>query len=80
MAKFVILGVTGEEGYWLVDFDAGTVSAVPAGEASPFGYTPEARAHGAVMTAGVDLAVTVTDKDDAFAGRLDSVFSGRLDD
>ncbi|MBO3761430.1 hypothetical protein [Ciceribacter sp. L1K22] len=80
MAKFVVLGVSGEEGYWFVDFEAGTVTAMPSTVEAPFGYSTEARSHGAVLTAGVDLAVTVTDQDDAFAGRYDSVpFSGRYD-
>lgn len=80
MAKFVVLGLSGEEGYWFVDIEAGTVTAMPADIADPFGYTPDARAHGAVITAGVDLAVVTTDQTDAFAGRYDSVpFSGRYD-
>ena len=80
MAKFVVLGVQGEAGYWLVDFEAGTVTAMPNDIAEPFGYSAEARAKGAVLTASVDLAVTVTDRDEAFAGRYDSVpFAARYD-
>ena len=80
MANVVVLGVKGEEGYWLVDFDAGTVTAIPPFEGDPFGYSAEARANGAVLTAGVDLAIKVSNQEDAFSGRFDGgAFSGRFD-
>ena len=80
MAKYAVLGVTGENGYWMVDFDAGTVSALPPLDADPFGYSTAAREVGATLTAGVDLAVIVSDKDAAFSGQLDAnAFSGQLD-
>jgi hypothetical protein len=71
MASVVVLGVQGEDGYWLVDFDAGTVVPLPAFEGDPFGYSAQARASGAVLTAGIDLAVKVVSRDDAFSGRFD---------
>ncbi|VVT28222.1 hypothetical protein [Hoeflea sp. EC-HK425] len=80
MAKYAVLGVTGEDGYWMVDFDAGTVSALPPLDADPFGYSAAARQVGATMTAGIDLAVVVSDRDAAFSGQLDAkAFSGQLD-
>ena len=80
MADVVILGVKGETGYWLVDFAAGTVTPVPPFEGDPFGYSSEASAAGAVLTAGVDLAVKVSNSDDAFSGRFDTdAFSSRFD-
>ena len=80
MSKFTVLGLKGEEGYWLVDFTAGTVTAMPAFEGEPFGYSTAARESGVVLTAGVDLAVTVQSTDDAFSGRFDGdAFSGRFD-
>jgi len=80
MANLVVLGVNGEEGYWLVDFDAGTVVPVPPFEGDPFGYSAQARSSGAVLTAGIDLAVKVANRDDAFSGRFDGdAFSGRFD-
>ena len=79
MAKYAVLGVTGEEGYWFVDFEAGTVSTLPPSGSDPFGYSADARANGATLVAGVDLAVVVRTEQDAFSGRLDGIFSGRLD-
>lgn len=80
MANFTVLGITGEQGFWLVDFDKGTVTALPSTVTEPFGYTQAARAKGATLTAAVDLAVTVTNADDVYSGRYDTVpFSGRYD-
>jgi hypothetical protein len=80
MAKYVVLGITGENGYWLVDFDMNSVTPIPAGVPAPFGHTPSARSKGATLIANVDLAVVVNDRDDAFAGSYDSVaFTDRYD-
>lgn len=80
MAKVVVLGVKGEEGYWLVDFGTGSVSPLPSLDADPFGYSAAARAAGAVLTSGIDLAVLAPSSDDAFAGRFDTgPFAGRFD-
>jgi hypothetical protein len=72
MAKVVVLGVTGESGFWLVDLDAGTVTAMPETVTDPFGYSPEARRSGAVLSAGVDLAVAVPTREGAFSGKYDT--------
>jgi hypothetical protein len=80
MAKYVVLGVTGESGYWLVDFDMNTVTPLPDTLDEPFGHTAVARLKGATLVANVDLAVVVNDHDDAYAGRYDSVaFTNRFD-
>lgn len=80
MAKYAVLGVSGENGYWIVDFDAGTVSALPPLDADPFGYSGTARQVGATLTAGIDLAVVISDRDAAFSGQLDAkAFSSQLD-
>jgi hypothetical protein len=80
MAKYVVLGITGESGYWLVDFDMNSVTALPATLTEPFGLTPAARSKGATLTANIDMAVVVNDRDDAFSGKYDSVaFTDRFD-
>lgn len=80
MAKYVVLGITGEDKYWLVDFDMGSVTQMPASLNTPFGHTPTARSKGATLIANVDLAVVVNDRDDAFQGSYDSVaFTDRMD-
>lgn len=72
MAKFVALKLTGETGYWLVDFDAGSVTPMGSIVQNPFGYTPEANASGAAFVSGVDVAVATETRDDAFAGKYDT--------
>lgn len=80
MAKYVVLGITGESGYWLVDFDMNSVTPMPAGVTAPFGHTASARSKGATLIANVDMAVVVNDRDDAFNGNYDSVaFTDRFD-
>lgn len=78
MAKLAVLGVTGESGYWLVDFENGTVTALDSLNSDPFEYSPEARASGATLTAGIDLAVVVANKDSIFSGKFDA-YSGKFD-
>lgn len=80
MAKYVVLGVTGESGYWLVDFDMQSVTPLPDTLTAPFGHTPSARSKGATLIANIDIAVVVNDRDDAFNGKYDSVaFTDRFD-
>lgn len=80
MAKYVVLGITGEDKYWLVDFDMGSVTQMPPSLDAPFGHTASARSKGATLIANVDLAVVVNDRDDAFQGSYDSVaFTDRYD-
>ena len=77
MAKLAVLGISGESGYWLVDFENGTVSALPDTAKEPFDFSKTARDKGAKLVAGVDLAVALDSGDDAFAGNGEA-FSGRL--
>lgn len=80
MAKYVVLGITGEDKYWLVDFDMTSVTELPASMTAPFGLTASARSKGATLIANVDMAVVVNDLDDALAGKYDSVaFTDRFD-
>ena len=72
MSKFVVLKLTDEAGYWLVDFDKGSVSAMPDIASDPFGYTDAANSSGAAFVSGVDVAVATETRDDAFAGKYDT--------
>jgi len=72
MAKFVALKLTGESGYWLVDFDNKTVSPMDSIVANPFGYTSDADSSGATFVSGVDVAVATETSADAFAGKYDT--------
>lgn len=77
MAKLVVLGISGETGYWLVDFENGTVTALPDTAKEPFDFSKNAREKGAKLVAGVDLAVALDSGDEAVVG-TDEAFSGRL--
>jgi len=77
MAKLAVLGISGESGYWLVDFENGTVSALPDTAKEPFEFSKTARDKGAKLVAGVDLAVALDSGDESFAGNGEA-FSGRL--
>ncbi len=77
MAKLVVLGISDEPGYWLVDFENGTVSALPEGTKEPFDFSKTARDKGAKLVAGVDLAVALDSGDEAIAGKSEASF-GRL--
>lgn len=84
MAKLAVLGMTDEPGYWLVDFENGTVSALPDGMKEPFDFSKTARDKGAKLVAGVDLAVALDSGDEAMAGQGEvsrgrlSAYSGRF--
>jgi hypothetical protein len=72
MSKFAALKLTGETGYWLVDFDAGRVEPMSGIAADAFGYTAEARDSGANFISGLDVAIVTETRDDAFAGKYDT--------
>lgn len=69
MAKFVVLGLEGETGLYVVDIDAGTVSPVeapPGADAVPStggGPGPTIR--------GVNVAVATESREAALSGKLD---------
>lgn len=78
MAKFVILGVEGESGVWLVDFEAGTVNpvspvTVEAAGAADAGFLEvalKARTQGYGLFKGIDLAVATQTRSDASAQHM----------
>ncbi|MDB5525028.1 MAG: hypothetical protein JWM58_2791 [Rhizobium sp.] len=72
MSKFVVLKLSDESGYWLVDFDNGSVTAMDTIVPDPFGYTAAANTSGAAYVSGVDVAVATLTRDDAFAGKYDT--------
>ncbi|HEX8044401.1 hypothetical protein, partial [Rhizobium sp.] len=66
MSKMMILGVKGEAGLWLVDFDAGTVTAMD-GSREDFisGHDSDDK-----FETDLDVAVGFEPKDAAFSGLL----------
>jgi hypothetical protein len=78
MSRMAVLSMTGEKTLWLVDFAAGTVSALP--DDADLSVVSESRTDGAPVTRGVDLAVTVEGHEGAFSGkyyRSDSVLEAK---
>jgi hypothetical protein len=72
MAKLVALKLTGQPAYYLVDLDKKTVEEMQGIVPDAFGYTSEAQTSGAAFTSGLDVAVAVETREDAFAGKYDT--------
>jgi hypothetical protein len=72
MSNFVVLKMTGKDGYWLVDIDGQTVSPMDGIAPDAFGYSKNAESSGAVFSSGIDVAVVAETRDDAFAGKYDT--------
>jgi hypothetical protein len=72
MAKFVALKLTGETGYWLVDFDNKTIEPMDGIVANAFGYIQDAETSGASFVSGIDVAVVAETRADAYAGKYDT--------
>jgi hypothetical protein len=70
MTNYVVLKLEGEDGLKLVDFSAGTVSSIDESAASSFGFMPHASKGSAAMVKGIDIAVAVRTRDNAFAGQF----------
>jgi hypothetical protein len=67
MSRMAVLSMTGEKTLWLVDFAAGTVSALP--DEADLSVVSESRMNGAPVTRGVDFAMVVEGHEGAFSGR-----------
>jgi hypothetical protein len=72
MAKFVALKLTGETGYWLVDFDNRSVEPMDGIAPNAFNYTQDAQASEATYVSGIDVAVVTQTRADAYAGKYDT--------
>ena len=71
MAKVVIIGFPGEDGLWVADIDAGTVTALPKPTSGALKDANDLRAGGAVITKDVNLAVGVASQSAVAAGFLE---------
>lgn len=67
MSKMMILGVKGESGLWLIDFDAGSVTAMD-GKREDYITTNDGVGASHDQLGSVDLAVTFEPKEGAFSG------------
>ncbi|MBB3453495.1 hypothetical protein FHT86_001751 [Rhizobium sp. BK313] len=71
MTKVVVIGIKGEEGLWVVDLSARSVTPLHPPKAGTLKAVADLRASGASIVKGVDLAVTVKAADSAFSGHFD---------
>lgn len=70
MAKLIVLGLTGEEGIWLADLEAGTVTAVDpeviaeaeATDNNVVGTLRSAEASGHPVVQGISFAIATTSR------------------
>ncbi|NTJ44223.1 hypothetical protein G6L28_16610 [Agrobacterium larrymoorei] len=60
MSKVVILGIEGEEGLWLADIEAGTLTRVVEPLSDDLAKADALRARGVSTIKGVDFAVAIT--------------------
>jgi hypothetical protein len=78
MARLIVLGVQGDEGLWVADLDAGTVTQIGAPSSGALKQADELRKAGATVTKGVNLAALATSADAVSGGFMD-VSGGFMD-
>ena len=71
MAKVLVIGIAGEDGLYLADLDAGTISKIPAPTQGALASADQLRASGVVITKGVNLAVTAQSTASVSGGFMD---------
>jgi len=72
MANIVVLGLQGEEGLWMVDLGAGTVTALPVPTTGALKAAYDLRKAGATIAKGVNLAALATSAEAASGGYMDA--------
>lgn len=71
MARVVVIGVAGEDGLWVVDLDAGTVTPLAQPTSGELKTVADLRAAGTSVIKGVNVAITVKATSSAAAGHMD---------
>lgn len=71
MSKVVVIGLPGEDGLWLADIGAGTITACDAQLMAELNAANDERAAGAVIVKNVNFAVGISDTASVAAGFLD---------
>jgi hypothetical protein len=71
MSKVVVLGVEGEEGFWLVDFEAGTLTKIDDGADDSFAFAARSRQSGEPVVRGVKFAVLADNGEEPASGLFD---------
>lgn len=71
MSKVVVLGVEGEEGVWLADFEAGTLTKIDDGADDSFAFAGRSRQSGEPLVRGVKFAVFADNGEEPASGLFD---------
>lgn len=77
MSKVVVLGVEGEEGFWLADFEAGTLTKIDDGADDSFAFAARSRQSSEPLVRGVKFAVVTNNGEDPAGGHVDRGLSRR---
>lgn len=71
MANVVIIGIAGEQGLWIADLTAGTVTKAPEPTSGALQVANDLRKNGTTVTKGVNLAVLATSAAAVSGGYMD---------
>lgn len=78
MTRLVVLGVQGDDGLWLADLDAGTITQIDVPATGALKNADDLRKAGASVIKGVNLAALATSADAVSGGFMD-VSGGFMD-
>ncbi|MDX3976413.1 hypothetical protein [Shinella sp.] len=78
MTRLVVLGVQGDDGLWLADLDAGTITQIGVPTTGALKNADDLRKAGASVIKGVNLAALATSADAVSGGFMD-VSGGFMD-
>lgn len=71
MSKVVVLGVEGEDGFWLADFEAGTLTKIDDTADGAFAFAARSRQSGEPLVRGVKFAIVTNNGEDPAGGHVD---------
>ncbi len=71
MSKVVVLGVEGEDGFWLADFEAGTLTKIDDAAEDAFAFAARSRQSGEPLVRGVKFAIVTNNGEDPASGHVD---------
>lgn len=78
MARLVVLGIEGDDGLWVADLDAGTVTQITAPSTGALKAADDLRKAGASVVKGVNLAALASSASAVSGGFMD-VSGGFMD-
>lgn len=78
MARIVVIGIEEDDGLWVADLDAGTITQIAAPASGALKAAEDLRKAGATITKGVNLAALASSADAVSGGFMD-VSGGFMD-